>query len=76
MDKETEDTLTKIAKHIFRMDINILIALVLIGVFGVKGLIDTTRTTKALSEVAQRVGVDFPTKTNNVLWVWQVVKPK
>lgn len=76
MDKETEDTLTKIAKHMFRMDIIILLALVLIGVFGVKGLVNTTKTTKALSEVAQRVGVDFPTKTNNVLWVWQVVKPK
>jgi hypothetical protein len=29
----------------------------------------------SVDKVAQKVGVDFPTKTNNVFGVWQVVKP-
>lgn len=58
------------------MNVFIAITLILIGALGVKDLINTTKTTTALSKVAQKAGVEFPTKTNNVLGVWQVVKPK
>lgn len=48
----------------------------LIGINAVKDIIITTKTTNKLSEVAQKVGVEFQTKTNNVLGVWPIVKPK
>ena len=72
MNNEIKD----VFKHLFRINLIITVGLLLLAIIGVKDIINTTKTTKALSEVAQRVGVDFPTKTNNVLWVWQVVKPK
>jgi hypothetical protein len=75
MKEEVENAAAKLALRLLRMDLMILWALALIGVFGIKDIINTTKTTKALSEVAQKVGVDFPTKTNNVFGVWQVVKP-
>ena len=53
-----------------------LITLVLISILGVKDIINTTKTTNKMSEVAQKVGVEFPTKTNNVFGVWKIVKPK
>ena len=74
--KETEMDTDKLWKHITRMNWVILAALLLILVCEIKYINHNTRTTMVLSEVAQRVGVDFPTKTNNVLGVWQVVKPK
>ncbi len=77
MDSENEKTTTaKIVRHLLKIDIMLIIAFVLVGVSGVRGLINTTKETKALSEVAQKVGVDFPTKTNNVFGVWQIIKPK
>ena len=72
MDNETKD----IFKHLFRINLIVTVGLILLGIIGIKDIVRTTKTTKALSEVAQRVGVDFPTQTNNVLWVWEVVKPK
>ena len=75
MKEEVENATAKLALRLLRMDLMILWALALIGVFGIKDIINTTKTTKALSEVAQKVGVDFPTKTNNVFGVWQSVKP-
>lgn len=76
MKTETELIFEKVTRHFLRIDIVLLIVLSLIGAFGIKDLINTTKTTKALSEVAQKVGVDFPTSTNNVLGVWQVIKPR
>lgn len=76
MKTETEPLFEKVTRHLLRIDIVLLIALSLIGALGIKDLINTTKTTKALSEVAQKVGVDFPTSTNNVLGVWQVIKPR
>ncbi len=72
MEKETKD----VFKRLFLINLIITVDLVLLAIIGFKDIARTTKTTKALSEVAQRVGVDFPTKTNNVLWVWEVVKPK
>ena len=72
MDNETKDMF----KHLFRIDLIVTVGLLLLAIIGIKDIARTTKTTKALSEVAQKVGVDFPTKTNNVLGVWQVVKPK
>lgn len=72
MNNETKD----VFKHLFRINLIITVGLLLLAIIGIKDIVRTTKTTKALSEVAQRVGVDFPTQTNNVLWVWEVVKPK
>ena len=74
MDMEKE--IKCVYKHLLRVNIMLTIALILIGACGVKSIINTTSTTKALSEVAQKVGVEFPTKTNNVFGVWQIVKPQ
>ena len=65
-----------IGKNIMRMNWIILLGLLCLLACEIKQLNFNTKTTVALSEMAQRVGVDFPTKTNNVLGVWQVVKPK
>lgn len=73
---DTEKEIKCVYRHLLRVNIMLTIALILIGVGGVKSIINTTTTTKALSEVAQKVGVEFPTKTNNVFGVWQVVKPQ
>jgi hypothetical protein len=72
MNNETKD----VFKHLFRINLIVTVGLLLLAIIGIKDIVRTTKTTKALSEVAQRVGVDFPTQTNNVLWVWEVVKPK
>ena len=76
MDNETEMKFKRIEKWLVRTNIMMLIALVLIGILGVKVIINTTKTTNKMSEVAQKVGVEFPTKTNNVFGVWKIVKPK
>ena len=73
---DTEKEIKCVYRHLLRVNIMLTIALILIGVGGVKSIINTTSTTKALSEVAQKVGVEFPTKTNNVFGVWQIVKPQ
>ena len=75
MDNETE-IIKEIEKWLVWTNIMMLIALVLIGILGVKVIINTTKTTNKLSEVSQKVGVEFPTKTNNVFGVWKIVKPK
>ena len=72
MNNETKD----VFKHLFRINLIITVGLLLLAIIGIKDIVRTTKTTKALSKVAQKVGVDFPTQTNNVLWVWEVVKPK
>ena len=72
MNNETKD----VFKHLFQINLIVTVGLLLLAIIGIKDIVRTTKTTKALSEVAQRVGVDFPTQTNNVLWVWEVVKPK
>ena len=76
MDNETEMKFKRIEKWLVRTNIMMLIALVLIGILGVKVIINTTKTTNKMSEVAQKVGVEFQTKTNNVFGVWKIVKPK
>lgn len=73
---DTEKEIKCVYRHLLRVNIMLTIALILIGACGVKSIINTTSTTKALSEVAQKVGVEFPTKTNNVFGVWQIVKPQ
>ena len=75
MDNETDTTFKRIAKRLVKTNLILLVALALIAAIGIKDLITTTKTTNKLSEVAQKVGVEFPTKTNNVFGVWQVVKP-
>ena len=83
MDNETEMKFNRIENcnrnlytWLLRTNIMILIVLVLISILGVNVIIKTTKTTNKMSEVAQKVGVEFPTKTNNVFWVWQTVQPK
>ena len=76
MDNETEMKFKRIEKWLVRTNIMMLIALVLIGILGVKVIINTTKTTNKMSEVSQKVGAEFPTKTNNVFGVWKIVKPK
>ena len=71
---DTEKEIKCVYRHLLRVNIMLTIALILIGACGVKSIINTSSTTKALSEVAQKVGVEFPTKTNNVFGVWQIVK--
>lgn len=73
---DTEKEIKCVYRHLLRVNIMLTIALILIGACGVKSIINTSTTTKALSEVAQKVGVEFPTKTNNVFGVWQIVKPQ
>jgi hypothetical protein len=75
MDNETDTTFKRIAKRLVKTNLILLVALALIAALGIKDLINTTKTTNKLSEVAQKVGVEFPTKTNNVFGVWKVVKP-
>lgn len=75
MDNETE-IINEVEKWLVRTYIVVTMILVLIGILAVKDIIITTRTTKKLSEVAQKVGVEFQTKTNNVFGVWHIVKPK
>ena len=67
---DTEKEIKCVYMRLLRVNIMLTIALILIGACGVKSIINTTTTTKALSEVAQKVGVEFPTKTNNVFGVW------
>lgn len=76
MNNETEMKFKRIEKWLVRTNIMMLIALVLIGILGVKVIINTTKTTNKMSEVSQKVGAEFPTKTNNVFGVWKIVKPK
>ena len=76
MDNETEMKFNLIEKWLVRTNIMILITLVLISILGVKDIINTTKITNKMSEVAQKVGVEFPTKTNNVFGVWKIVKSK
>ena len=76
MDNETEMKFKRIEKWLVRTNIMLLITLVLISILGVKDIINTTKTTNKMSEVAQKVGVEFPTKTNNVFGVLKIVKPK
>ena len=66
----------KLWKNIKWMNWVILTALLLILTCEIKYINRSTKTTMVLSEVAQRVGVYFPTKTNNVLGVWHIVKPQ
>lgn len=75
MDNETEMKFKRIEKWLVRTNIMLLITLVLISILGVKDIINTTKITNKMSEVAQKVGVEFPTKTNNVFGVWKTVKP-
>ena len=76
MDNETEMKFKRIEKWLVRTNIMLLITLVLISILGVKDIINTTKITNKMSEVSQKVGVEFSTKTNNVFGVWKIVKPK
>ena len=75
MDNETK-IMKEIEKWFVWTYIVLTMILVLIGTIAVKDIIFTTKTTNKLSEVSQKVGVEFPTKTNNVFGVWKIVKPK
>ena len=76
MDNETEMKFKRIEKWLVQTNIMILITLVLISILGVKDIINTTKTTNKMSEVAQKVGVEFQTKTNKVFGGWKIVKQK
>ena len=65
-----------IKKDIVGMSWIVLLGLLCLLACEIKQINFNTKTTVALSEVAQKVGVDFHTKTNNMFGVWQVVKPK
>ena len=73
---ETENSLKKLVKQLVKVNIMLTVAFLLIGAMGVKDLINMTKTTNKLSEVAQKTGVEFQTRTNSVLGVWKVVKPR
>ena len=68
--------LGKIQRGLIKVNIILTITLLLIAVCAARWCNHFTKTTIALSEIAQKVDVDFPTRTNNVLGVWQIVKPK
>ena len=74
--KGTEGGIQKLERHLVTVNIMLFLAFILIGIAQVKDTIFLTKTTRKLSEVAQKAGVEFQTKTNNVLGIWQVVKPK
>lgn len=76
MDNETEMKFKRIEKLFVWTYIVLTMILVLIGTLAVKDIINTTKITNKMSEVSQKVGVEFPTKTNNVFGVWKIVKPK
>jgi hypothetical protein len=65
-----------IIKNIAVMNWIILLGLLCLLACEIKQINFNTKTTIALGDVAQKVGVDFHTKTNNMFGVWQVVKPK
>ena len=67
------DTITK---RSVGMSWIILLGLLCLLACEIKQINFNTKTTIALSKVAQKVGADFHTKTNNMFGVWQVVKPK
>ena len=73
---ETENSLKKLVKQLVKVNIMLTVAFLLIGAMGVKDLINMTKTTNKLSEVAQKTGVEFQTRTKSVLGVWKVVKPR
>ena len=66
----------EIKKNIVGMSWIVLLGLLCLLACEIKQINFNTKTTIALSEVAQKVGVDFHTKTNNMFGVWQVVKPQ
>ena len=76
MDNETEMKFKRSEKWLVQTNIMLLITLVLISILGVKDIINTTKITNKMSEVSQKGEVEGPTKTNNVLGVWKIVKPK
>ena len=75
MDNETK-IMKEIEKWFVWTYIVLTMILVLIGTIAVKDIINTTKITNKMSEVSQKVGVEFSTKTNNVFGVWKIVKPK
>ena len=72
----TSNEMAGLRRHITRLNWVVLGILMLICAMGIKDVILLTKTTATLSEVSQKVGVDFPTKTNNLFWTWHVVKPR
>ena len=74
--EQNEHEMVKLRRHITGLNWIVLVALTLICAIAIKDMVNTTKSTKALSDVAQRVGVDFPTKTNTVFWTWHIVKPR
>ncbi len=71
-----ENEIKKLKRDNLRMNIILVIALGLMGFIGGIDKVVVTRLTKATSEISQKVGVEFQTKTNNLFGVWQIVNPK
>ena len=64
------------ARHLLRLDILLVVALILLVVSGIKDVMVSSWSTKMVSRIAQKVGIDFPTQTNTVFGCWQIVSPK
>ena len=71
-----EDEIKKLKKDNLRMNIVLTVALALMCIIAGKDKVIVTRLTEKTAEVAQKVGVDFQTKTNNVFGVWRSVTPR
>lgn len=76
MEKDNTNTMVKkLTRIVFSIDLMLILAFILIGISSVFEKRNTTKTTRALSEMAQQLGIDFPVETNNILGVWQTLKP-
>ena len=71
-----EDEIKKLKRDNLRMNIILTIALGLMCVIAGIDKVIVSRVTKATSEIAQKVGVEFNTKTNSLFGVWEFVSPK
>ena len=71
-----EDEIKKLKKDNLRMNIVLTVALALMCIIAGIDKVIVTRLTEKTAEVAQKVGVDFQTKTNNVFGVWRSVTPR
>jgi hypothetical protein len=72
----TEEEIKKLKKDNLRMNIVLTAALALVCIIAGIDKVIVTRLTEKTAEVAQKVGVDFQTKTNNVFGVWKSVTPR
>lgn len=55
-------------REIFKLNILFILAFVCLIAYGVKFIDRDTKLTNKVLEISQKVGVDFSTKTNNLIW--------